>query len=162
MIGASALSPLAPEFEEFLFAPIGEGQNGMVVSVLSAFARLDIDPWQEAAKLARLPAAMATERLAAFIAAISDKAPANQELEAIAARLIKLLPHPSRASRLRETEGNARASANLQIAMCVVYAAIFIAFALGSQFIQENHGAQGKPGAVQVAASPAQDTTFAP
>jgi hypothetical protein len=41
---------LGPEFENFLFAPIGEDSNGMVLSVLSALARLDIDPWQEAAK----------------------------------------------------------------------------------------------------------------
>ena len=43
------------EFNDFLFAPIGEDGNGMLVSVLSGLARLDVDPWQEAAKLAQLP-----------------------------------------------------------------------------------------------------------
>ena len=36
------------EFDSFLCAPIGEERNGMLLSVLSALARLDVDPWQEA------------------------------------------------------------------------------------------------------------------
>ena len=34
----------------------------MLLSVLSALARLDIDPWQEAAQLAGLPGETATRR----------------------------------------------------------------------------------------------------
>jgi heme oxygenase len=33
----------------------------MIVSVLSALARLDVDPWLEAAKLAQLPGETATQ-----------------------------------------------------------------------------------------------------
>jgi hypothetical protein len=40
------------DFDAFLFAPVGEERNGMLLSVLSALARLDVDPWQEAARLA--------------------------------------------------------------------------------------------------------------
>jgi hypothetical protein len=36
------------EFGAFLFASIGEESNGMALSVISALARLGIDPWQEA------------------------------------------------------------------------------------------------------------------
>ena len=43
------------EFNDFLFAPIGEDRNGMSVSVLSGLARTDVDPWKEAASLAQLP-----------------------------------------------------------------------------------------------------------
>jgi hypothetical protein len=43
------------EFNDFLFAPIGEDRNGMLVSVLSGLARSDVDPWQEATRLAELP-----------------------------------------------------------------------------------------------------------
>lgn len=39
------------EFNAFVFAPIGEERNGMLLSVMSALARRDIDPWQEAARL---------------------------------------------------------------------------------------------------------------
>jgi hypothetical protein len=45
----------ASEFDDFLYAPIVEGGNGMVLSVLSALARVNVDPWDEAARLARLP-----------------------------------------------------------------------------------------------------------
>ena len=53
---------LGTEFDDFLFAPIVEDRNDMPLSVLSALARLDIDPWQEADKLARLPGETATQR----------------------------------------------------------------------------------------------------
>jgi len=91
-ITRSALpSLLGPEFYEFLFAPIGEERNGMLLSVVSALARLDIDPWQETAQLAQLPTAAATQRLTSFIAALPDR-PAHQDPRAIAAGLIALLP----------------------------------------------------------------------
>ena len=51
------------EFDRFLFAPIGEEKNGMLLSVLSALARLDLDPWREAAELARMPKHTAKQRL---------------------------------------------------------------------------------------------------
>ena len=37
------------KFDEFLFTPIGEEENGMVLNVMSAFARRNVDPWEEAA-----------------------------------------------------------------------------------------------------------------
>jgi hypothetical protein len=37
---------LGMEFDDFLFAPIGDDRNGMLLSVLSVLARLDFDPWQ--------------------------------------------------------------------------------------------------------------------
>jgi hypothetical protein len=49
------------EFNDFLFAPIGEDRNGMLVSVRSGLARSDVDPWQEAAKLAQLSGEAATK-----------------------------------------------------------------------------------------------------
>ena len=67
----------------------------MLLSVLSALARLDIDPWQEAAKLARLPGETATQRLAALIAELPDEPSADPDPVTIAARLIALLPRPT-------------------------------------------------------------------
>ena len=72
MRAATASIPKA-EFNEFLFAPIGEDRNGMLVSVLSALARLDVDPWLEAAKLAQLPGETATRRLASLIGSLNDR-----------------------------------------------------------------------------------------
>jgi hypothetical protein len=46
-------SPLiGSEFDEFLGASICEDRNGTGLSVLSALARLDVDPWIEATSLA--------------------------------------------------------------------------------------------------------------
>ncbi len=63
---------LGPEFNEFLFAPIGADRNGAYLSVVSALARLDLDPWAEAAKLAKLPIEIATQKLSSLIAALPD------------------------------------------------------------------------------------------
>ena len=65
-------SQLGSEFDDFLFASIGDDGNGMLLSVLSALARLDVDPRQEAADLAQLPVATALERLTSLIAALPD------------------------------------------------------------------------------------------
>ena len=65
----------------------------MLLSVLSALARLDIDPWQEAAELARLPREAAVRRLASLIANLPEDGAASQrDPKTIAARLIALLP----------------------------------------------------------------------
>jgi hypothetical protein len=42
---------LTVRYNDFLFAPIGEQANGMQLSVLSALARMNVDPWEEAARL---------------------------------------------------------------------------------------------------------------
>jgi hypothetical protein len=51
MARCTSISPLGSEFDNFLFAPIGNDRNGMVLSVVSALAQLDVDPWQEADEL---------------------------------------------------------------------------------------------------------------
>ena len=33
------------EFDDFLCASVGEEENGMALSVMSAFARRNVDPW---------------------------------------------------------------------------------------------------------------------
>jgi hypothetical protein len=85
-------SLLQSEFNDFLYAPIGAERNDSVLSVLSALARTGIDPWQEAARLAQLSKALATQRLTAIIAGLPDGQWAQTETGAIAARLIELLP----------------------------------------------------------------------
>jgi hypothetical protein len=92
MTHAALASLLGPEFDDFLYASIDEPQNGKLLSVLSALTRLDIDPWREAAKLARLPKDAAIQRMAALIATLPDEPSAHRSAGAIAARLIALLP----------------------------------------------------------------------
>jgi hypothetical protein len=88
----NSASQLGSEFNAFLFAPIGEGRNGMLLSVLSVLARQDIDPWREAAELAGLPRENAIRRLSSLIAAIPDELPASHDAPTVATRLVALLP----------------------------------------------------------------------
>jgi hypothetical protein len=101
---------LGPEFNDFLFASIGEDRNGGYLSVVSALARLDLDPWAEAAKLAKLPVEIATQKLSSLIAAFQEIPSAAQEPRKIAARLVALLPG-SLSLKLRPTRSSSGAKA---------------------------------------------------
>jgi hypothetical protein len=141
----ASLSPLGSEFDNFLFAPIGEERNGMLLSVISALARSDVDPWQEAAKLALLPGETATQRLASLIAALPDRASAQPDPKTIAARLISLLPHPasfgpSSHTPSRQILRGVGAATNFRAVISLIAInAIFMAFLLGAQSIMASH-----------------------
>jgi hypothetical protein len=77
---------------EFLFAPLSTEANGMTLSVVSVFARLGNDPWQEAGRLAGLPRPQATESLARTIASMPTSVWPLQAATTIATRLVALLP----------------------------------------------------------------------
>jgi hypothetical protein len=64
-----SITRFGSEFDDFLFAPIGEERNGMLLSVLSALARLGVDPWLGAANLTRMPKETATARMVSSITA---------------------------------------------------------------------------------------------
>jgi hypothetical protein len=89
----AALSPLiGPEFDKFLGASIGEDRNGTGLSVLSALARLDIDPWQEATSLARMPRETAAARLTELIETLPQAPASAIPSRMSAADLVALLP----------------------------------------------------------------------
>src|SRR5579872_2186471 len=92
MTHAALTSLIGAEFDDFLYASIDDYGNGKLLSVLSALARLDVDPWQEAAKLARMPREAAAQRLAALIATLPDESSTHRPVGTIAARLVALLP----------------------------------------------------------------------
>lgn len=97
----SALRPLGVEFNPFLFASIFEERSEAQISVVSALARLDLDPWQEAAALAQLPRDTAIERLALMLARLPGGPSANADTGTITARLIGLLPSPKKPETSR-------------------------------------------------------------
>ncbi len=89
----AALTPLiGPEFDEFLGASVGEDRNGTGLSVLSALARVNVDPWQEAASLARMPRTAALLRLTALIEELPDEPAGVIPAKTNAADLVALLP----------------------------------------------------------------------
>jgi hypothetical protein len=83
---------LGSEFDAFLFAAIGEDQNGLPLSVVSLLGRMDLDPWQEAANLAGLRAEVAAQKLATLLAALPDSSLKRSDAGTMAARLIAQLP----------------------------------------------------------------------
>jgi hypothetical protein len=90
-------SPAAGEFDAFLYAPIVVESNGMLLSVLSALARLNLDPWEEAARLARLPCDVATRTLIKLIAALPNGLPERLDVGELARQLVALLPRDGAA-----------------------------------------------------------------
>ena len=80
------------EFNDFLFALVGEEENGQEITVLSAFSRLGLDPWGEAARLSSLSKAAATESLMGTIATLPDGNWQPADRQSIAARLVASLP----------------------------------------------------------------------
>jgi hypothetical protein len=82
------------EFDKFLFASVGDDGNGMPLTVLSALARMDVDPWEEASKLTQLPKQSAVTQLASLLGALRNAPAIGMDLARIAAPLIALLPSP--------------------------------------------------------------------
>jgi hypothetical protein len=89
---------LSPAFNDFLFATVCEERNETPLSVISALARLDLDPWSEAAELARLPADGAARRLSTLLAGVANLSSTLPDHETIAARLVALLPASANAT----------------------------------------------------------------
>ena len=92
MTNPSPVSRLSSEFDDFLFAPVGEDSNGLPLTVLSTLARSDLDPWQEAARLTEAPGKIATERLAVLITSLPGRPSTLLDSGTIATRLVALLP----------------------------------------------------------------------
>jgi hypothetical protein len=90
-MGAMPNTRIGCEFDKFLHATIGD-DDGMPLTVLSALARLNVDPWEEAAKLTRLTEQCAVARLAALLGALRHGPLLCPDPAGIAAPLIALLP----------------------------------------------------------------------
>jgi len=87
-----AFALLDSEFGAFLYASIGEDRNGAPLSVISALTRLDIDPWQEAVRLAGLRVEEAVSALAQIIDGLPEVRREFWDSRRIAASLVALLP----------------------------------------------------------------------
>ena len=79
------------QYNDFLFAPIGEEKTG-TLTVLSALTRLGLDPWLEAARLAEMPRSAAIQSFAATVARLPCGNWTASDTAAIAARLVAWLP----------------------------------------------------------------------
>jgi hypothetical protein len=82
---------LRKDFDEFLFAPVGNDSDGTPVTLLTVLARLDVDPWEEAADLSHLSREPAMQRLASRLEAMPNGPVSAADTVNIATRLITLL-----------------------------------------------------------------------
>jgi hypothetical protein len=133
-------SPLGVEFNAFLFASLNEGAAAAPLSVVSALARLDLDPWQEAAELTRLPRETATQRLSALLTKLPGGPPALADSRTIALRLIALLPGPAGPAI-----GSSRSSAGLGASAYVDPTVVMILYMLMSVIAMATLGLTDHP-----------------
>ncbi|SNT41774.1 hypothetical protein [Tropicimonas sediminicola] len=93
MPGVEYLQPDGTDFDRFLYASVGEDRAGSSVTVVSALARLGLDPWKEAAKLSSLGRDAACARLGRSLSGFKDVPSLALEHAAVAATLTSLLPN---------------------------------------------------------------------
>jgi hypothetical protein len=133
MTRRSTYAPLLPEFDAFLFAPVGEEVDGVPFSVLSALSRLGLDPRDEAARLARLTKDAAADQLATMIARLHDRRWSASEAWRIASGLVERLPKAKVAANDFSVRGIRPATASgakpwlIYLAMAVAMLVILIA-----------------------------------
>ncbi len=145
----AALTPLlGREFDNFLFAAIGDDTNGAPLSVVSALSRLEVDPWKEALSLARMPRPIAESRLASLIASLPKGAATGLTPEAIAARLVALLPQAAgrkaSVSAAPPKVAPARRSPGF-LGLCVLALVLVVAIIYVTQFSNGREGVADGP-----------------
>lgn len=86
------IHPLRRDLDQFLFARVGEDIDGVPLSVVSTFARLGLDPWEEAGRLSALGGQEAAEQLARLIAELPGRSCPLGEARKMARSLVVLLP----------------------------------------------------------------------
>jgi hypothetical protein len=117
-------TPINGTLEPFLFGTVGVEENGMSLSVLSALARLGLDPWAEAIRLAALRKEDAVAAIARHLALADGSG--------VAARLAALLPvrAPVQAlpagGRSGQVHGMLRRNVWMVVALWLALAAIYL------------------------------------
>lgn len=105
----TGVSRLESQYDAFVFASLCENDE-LPLSVMSVLARQDVDPWQEADRLAQLSKEQAINSLASRIWKSNSERWSPSEASILAIRLIQLLPSHggSRSDRNRTEDGGGR------------------------------------------------------
>ncbi|MFY9639423.1 MAG: hypothetical protein WA384_11810 [Rhodomicrobium sp.] len=136
MTASNAVSYLTLEFDDFLFARINKNTEETPLSVLSVLARLGVDPWEEAARLAKLPRPNAAERLASLIAAMPGDPTAYLDVGTVSKRLISLLPSPPAVTKLPRFESGIRPLIHSRIVVGTILMAFLLLIQLFAVYRQ--------------------------
>jgi len=92
MAGMDGIRQSRTPFDAFLYAVLGEDHAGNAVSVLSALARLGLDPWVEAAGLSAMSKDGARKHLGLLLVRFHDVPALGRDPGAIIPQLVDLLP----------------------------------------------------------------------
>ena len=131
MTTSAPASNLTPKFDKFLFARIDKDSEETPLSVLSVLARLGVDPWEEAARLAQLPRLAAVKKLAEMIAAIPGASSACLDAGTLSDRLISLLPsRPAVVAVLPRLEQAVQSQRKSWIPVWILLAALLLVIKL--------------------------------
>ena len=153
-------APLSGEFDAFLFSSIGEDRNGVQLSVVSLLARRDLDPWLEAAKLANESRETATRQLTRLIQTITYQPLTLPDPEAIAIRLVALLPHQPHTDIGQPAKGERAVAAVLtspRIVAAAILLVVYLIFTVVNQLSRLRHAPS-----TQESATPAPSNSHAP
>jgi hypothetical protein len=148
--GVSVFLPRS-EFDAFLFTEIWEDCNHMPLTVLLALARVYVDPWLEAAQLARLSSAAAAKRLASLIDAERNGPRQTSDPAATAVRLVALLPRRAVAAVVGAAPRVAAGKPDIH-AIAVSLALLFLLLGIG--WIMASRQSAERAAATAAAASP--------
>jgi hypothetical protein len=128
----SEFTLLPADLEAFLFARVWDDGAGSQLSVLSAIARLDIDPWAEAARLAALPREKAAAGLAAILGRLPGRNPGAPDIATTADRLVMLLPEHGPGASVRGGNVPARHGGIAGAWLLLILLASSLALAIGN------------------------------
>ena len=158
-------STLNARYDDFLFAPVCEDANGMCLSVISALARTNVDPWEEATRLATMPKAIAEKTLLSILDLVSGRSWKSPEAAAIAARLVRLLPQSGEAATMAAT-GTANAAPGIAKVLNLQknYWWLWVVMALVMSFMMPHHQAatSSAPAATSESGTTSQSKNSAP
>jgi hypothetical protein len=128
---SARFSLLHSDLNDFLFAVIGNEQNGMPLSVVSGLTRLGLDPWEEAAQLASVPKTLAAEALAPIIARLPFDQLERSDLIGISRRLVELLPEQPVAASPGRQQTSANGTKLVQTVLLLGCLALGVAILVG-------------------------------
>ncbi len=120
----------------------------MLLTVVSALGRLDLDPWTEADRFAEMPRTAAAQMLAPMIAGMPEGLWAPAEAQVIATRLVNLLPRHKDAGAPDPAGAGARkpVPVALWLVFAVLLAAVLVSMATGHDLSSTR--LQGSPAAI--------------
>jgi|HubBroStandDraft_5_1064220.scaffolds.fasta_scaffold335827_2 hypothetical protein len=151
MVLRTAYAPVLPEMDLFLFADVGKEVDGIPLSVLSALARLGVDPRDEAARLSRLTSKAAASQLSRLFARLPDRPWTPPEIRRIAKRLVELLPAPPKGGEVHQVTSAVNRKLSFKALRHLFYLALALSGGLVFGLIAQGHVTPGG----HVAAQPA-------